>query len=162
VPARRMHGEAGASLVIALGFLIMFSLLIPAIVSLGGNNLLGTVRLQNQRSDVYTADGALDGAIQYLRQPANASCGRPNAAACSYTTTLNSKTATVTINPNPETIDNLFLLDRTVDLVATVNGKAAKATVIVRDSETGAVGEALPPGCTVVPCVDVETWQSLR
>jgi hypothetical protein len=153
-----MHGEAGASLVIALGFLVMFGLLIPAIVSLGGNNLIGTVRLQDQRADVYTADGALDGAVQYLRQPANGSCGRPNAAVCSYTTTLNGKTATVTMDAK----GGLFELDRTIDLAATVNGKTAHATVIIRDSESGAVGETLPPGCTVIPCVDVELWQSLR
>ena len=43
--ARRCRGERGASLVIALGFLALCGVLIPAIVSLAGTNLAGTSRL---------------------------------------------------------------------------------------------------------------------
>ena len=74
---RRLHGEDGVSLAIVLGFLMLFGILIPSILQLGDNNLLDTVRLSEQRGGVYVADGGLDGAIQYLRQPANANVRAP-------------------------------------------------------------------------------------
>ena len=147
-----MRGEDGASLVVALGFLMMFGILIPSIAALGSNNLLATVRLQDQRGAVYTADGALDGAIQYLRLPAHLSCGRPPPAVpCpDFEATLNNKTATVSV----DAVGGVFDLDRTVLLTAWIDGvpgRTAMATVIVRDSDAF---EAIPP-------VDVILWKSL-
>jgi hypothetical protein len=140
-----MHGEDGVSLAIALGFLMLFGILIPSIVQLGGNNLLDTVRLKEQRGDVYVADAGLDGAIQYLRQPANNTCGSLLGPTCGFSTgTLNGESATVTITPRGGALDG----DRTVDLVASVNGKArATATVVIRDSSPA-----------TEPPVDVKSW----
>jgi hypothetical protein len=145
VAPRRFHGEDGVSLAIALGFLMLFGILIPSIVQLGGNNLLDTVRLKEQRGEVYVADAGLDGAIQYLRQPAHNTCGSLLGPTCSFSTgTLNGKSATVTITPRGGALD----FDRTVDLIATVDGKArAAATIVIRDSNTA-----------TEPPVDVKSW----
>jgi hypothetical protein len=144
----RARGEDGASLLIALAFLTVFGLLIPAIVTLGGTNLLATNRLGEQRTDVYTADGALDGAIQYIRQQAHNTCGKASYPDCSFSTTLNGTTATVSIKAAGSIRD----CDRTVNLVASIGATpTAKATVIVRDCNPAAP-----------PPVDVASWQHLR
>jgi hypothetical protein len=142
---RRLHGEDGVSLAIALGFLMLFGILIPAIVQFGGNSLLDTARLKEQRGDVYVADAGLDGAIQFLRQPANATCGLPLAPSCTFSTgVLNGKSANVSITAR----GGVFEQDRTVDLVANVGGKdRATASVVIRDSSTAAE-----------PPVDVKSW----
>jgi hypothetical protein len=148
VAPRRFHGEDGVSLAIALGFLMLFSLLIPAILQLGDSNLLDTVRLREQRGDVYAAGGGLDGAIQYLRQPAHSTCGRALGPSCSFSTTVNGESAEVSITPKGGVFDG----DRTVDLAATVGGEVrATATVVIRDSSTAAE-----------PPVDVKSWTYLR
>jgi hypothetical protein len=148
--SRRTRGEDGASLILALAFLLVFAILIPAILDLGTTNVLSTSRLKSQRSTTYEADGAMDGAIQYLRlHPA---CGRP-ATVCpesSFQTNLNDGTAaTVTwsaVDPDP------FKLDRDVSLVSTVDGTPrVNARVVIRDSSTA----DLPP-------VDVKSWQYVR
>src|SRR4051794_41186552 len=72
--AKRLKGERGASLLLALGFLALCGVLIPAIVNLGSTNLVDTSRLHDQRSVVYAADGAVDAALQYLR--VDTGCGR--------------------------------------------------------------------------------------
>src|SRR5690349_16451329 len=53
---RRFSGERGASLLLALGFLLAFSLAIPALLRLGATNFLATTRLRDQRAEVYVAD----------------------------------------------------------------------------------------------------------
>ena len=72
---RRCRGGAGAaSLVLALGFLALCGVLIPAMVQPGGHQSHGAPRGSIPSAvDLYAADGAVDGAIQYLRQ--NPACG---------------------------------------------------------------------------------------
>ena len=157
--ARRCRGERGASLVIALGFLALCGVLIPAIVSLAGTNLAGTSRLHTQRSDLYAADGAVDGAIQYLRQ--NSGCGTlygncpspvtdPSCpGGTGYSASVNGSVACVAVNAK----GGVFDLDRTVELIATVGAKQrVDATAIIRDSKLSS---------TVLPGnqpVDVKRW----
>ena len=110
------------------------------------------MQLQGQRRDAYGADGAVDAAIQYLRN--NHGCGRPfvncpitdNAAF--YTATINGSDVTVALTPDP----NPFNADRDLVLEASVGGRPrVRAEIIVRDS-TG----------DKVPTVDVKSWVYLR
>jgi hypothetical protein len=145
-----MRGEDGASLILALAFLMVFAVLIPAILDLGTTNVLSTARLKSQRSTTYEADGAMDGAIQYLRL--HPICGRP-ATTCSvsdFETSLNNGTsARVTwspVDPDP------FKLDRDIELVSSVEGTPrVRARVIIRDSSADAIAP-----------IDVKSWQYVR
>ena len=118
-PRRRATGEAGASLLLALGFLALCGALIPAIVNLSGTNQIDTSRLHEQRNGVYAADGAVDGAIQYLRE--HTGCGRASGFCPTgnvYSATLNGTKANVSISLAP-----FNELDRKVELKATLEGE---------------------------------------
>jgi hypothetical protein len=148
----RAQGEAGVSLVLALIFLASVGLLIPAIARLGSTDAVGTVQLQGQRRDAYAADGAVDAAIQYLRN--HHGCGRtfPSCPIADnanfYGATINGSDVEVALTADPKP----FNLDRDVTLIASVDGKPrVSAEVIVRDSS----GKALPS-------VDVKSWAYLR
>jgi hypothetical protein len=145
---------------IALAFLVLFGLAIPPLLQLGATNLLTTSRLQEQRTIVYAADGATDGALQYLR--AHPGCGRPfqTASSCpirtgsstsQFSATVGGRTATTTITATGAPLE----LDRSVTLSTQVDGAArVNATAVLRDSQTvGAVTE---------PPVDVKTWKYVR
>lgn len=93
--SHRLQDEDGVTLVMALGFLALFGLLIPALLSLASANLLATSRLHEQRAVVYAADGATDGALQYTRT--HPGCGHQGTT-CSYQVTLNGKYATTSIS----------------------------------------------------------------
>ncbi len=164
---RRMHGEDGVSLILALGFLMAFGLLIPAILSLGTTNLAATSRLHEQRDTIYTADAATDGAIQFLRKFPN--CGRPlqNSTTCPIIDGLNSLTSTYSVNENGETATTKITcgfvgvahsceaqnVNRPLTLVTTdADGKTrVTAEIIVRDGSTA----------TPIP-VDVQKWTYSR
>src|SRR5262245_895744 len=137
---------------------MVFALLIPAILDLGTSSVLGTTKLQTQRADVYTADGAMDGAIQYLRR--HSECGRVFEGDCPippgcpvvnkpcFSFTANNKTAVVTWTARG--IGGEF--DRSIDLVSTEGGvQRVVAHVVISDS----VGAIEPP-------VDVKTWRYNR
>jgi hypothetical protein len=147
---RRCHGESGVSLLLALGFLALFSVFIPKLLELGATDLLGTSRLHEQRAAIYAADGTTDGAIQYLR--AHTNCGRPINGSCPITdfrATVNGVPAITTFTFAGSAID----YDRTLDLNTSVNGVSrVRARVIIRDAN---------PGTGDVP-VDVKSWTYLR
>jgi len=148
----RCRGEDGATLIIALAFLMLFALLIPALLELGTTNLKATTRLHEQRSAVYAADGATEGAVQYLRS--RIACGRPIAGSCpisqfQYTDPESGTTATTTWQFGGSAFD----YDRTFNLTTTVGGVTrVTARVIIRDSTPTAGG---------VP-VDVVNWTYRR
>jgi len=61
------QNEGGASLVLALVFMVVISLVLAALVSLAGTNLLNTSNLQGVRNVEYASDAAVEGAIQMAR-----------------------------------------------------------------------------------------------
>ncbi|HLX88926.1 MAG TPA: hypothetical protein VKR22_10795 [Acidimicrobiales bacterium] len=64
--------ESGASLLIALVFVVAIAVLLIAIVNLSGTNLTDTAQLQNERALEYSADAVVDTAIQadrYVKTP---------------------------------------------------------------------------------------------
>jgi hypothetical protein len=147
----RFRGEEGATLLIALGFLMLFALLIPALLELGSTNLKATSRLHEQRADVYAADGATEGAIQYLRS--RPSCGRPIGGSCPITQFQYTDPSGTTATATWQYAGSVFDFDRTFMLTTTVGGVTrVTARVIVRDS-TPATGGAP---------VDVVNWTYRR
>jgi hypothetical protein len=140
-------------MLLALGFLAMFSVFIPALINLGATNLQETARLQDARTITYAADAATDGAIQFLR--ANTDCGRPINGSCpgnaaSFSVTVNSVTAITTWTFAGQAID----YDRTFSLTTKVGGiTRVQATVIIRDANPGS-GPDVP--------VDVASWKYVR
>ena len=65
--AGRLHGERGASLVIALVFLAVFGLVTVAILGFGDVSLRASRGYRSQRAANYATDAALDGAINRVR-----------------------------------------------------------------------------------------------
>lgn len=72
--ARRspVRNEAGAVLILALVFVLIVSVSVLALLSLGGGSLLSTGNLRTLRSTEYAADGAVDAAMQATRYSYNA------------------------------------------------------------------------------------------
>lgn len=64
---RRCSGEEGVSLLIALAFLAAFGLWIGTILTLTTANEHGTTVIRSQRSVTYSADSAVSGALQWIR-----------------------------------------------------------------------------------------------
>jgi hypothetical protein len=70
--------EEGATLVLALVFAIAVGLIVAALASLAGTNLLTTTNLQSQRNLEFAADGAVDASIQNLRFQTPSSTTNPS------------------------------------------------------------------------------------
>ena len=64
---RRHRGEEGATLVLALVFMIIIALVLVAAISFSGNGLLNTTNLLQQESLEYRSSGAVQVAIQTVR-----------------------------------------------------------------------------------------------
>jgi hypothetical protein len=144
VTRRRARGEDGVTLILALAFLSLFALVIPALLQLGSTNLLDTSRLEEQRTDIYAANGATEGAIQYLRDHPN--CGRLGLPCPASRFVWSGATA------NFAYAGGVLDFDRTFNITTTV-GSATRvtATVVIRDSQE--LGSAEIP-------VDVKSWQA--
>ena len=84
---RRARQEDGAILLLALVFLTFIGVGAAMLLNYSSTNLRATVALRPVRSKEFAADGAVEGAINKLRQ---------NAALCST-----AKTGFFTVNPAP-------------------------------------------------------------
>lgn len=67
-----VRNEGGAVLILALVFVLIVSVSVLALLSLGGGSLLSTGNLRILRSTEYAADGAVDAAMQATRYSYNA------------------------------------------------------------------------------------------
>jgi Tfp pilus assembly protein PilX len=65
--SRDSRDDAGAVLILALVFIIVIAVVLLALVTLSGNDLLNTSNLKAQRSLEYAADGATTAAVQAVR-----------------------------------------------------------------------------------------------
>jgi hypothetical protein len=145
-----VRDQEGQALVLALAFLAFFGLVIAALLSFAGANVLATSQLRQQRSATYAADGATDAAINIARADRN--IGAFGAAPCmdssSFTVTAPDGTiAAVTCVSLASALD----LDRNVRFTASVGGVAkVVAQVVFHDSATSGV---LPPSD-----VEVKSW----
>ncbi|HUA94959.1 MAG TPA: hypothetical protein VMB82_05475 [Acidimicrobiales bacterium] len=64
---RRTRGEDGATLLLALIFMVAVGLILTAILSLSGNDLANTSNLLSQQSLEFSAGGAVNAAIENVR-----------------------------------------------------------------------------------------------
>jgi len=64
---RPRSDESGAILILAVVFITAIALILLALVSMSGNDLLNTSNLKTQRSLEYAADGATTAAVQAVR-----------------------------------------------------------------------------------------------
>jgi hypothetical protein len=62
-----IRDEQGAILILAMVFVLVISMSVLALLSVGGNSLLVTAQLRTQRAVSYAASGATDAAIQSVR-----------------------------------------------------------------------------------------------
>jgi hypothetical protein len=79
-PRSRLHGEQGASMALILALIAILGLCVGAIATQGTAGMLAVQGVRNQRSDVYGAEGAIDGAINYMRD--NLTRGRLDTGSC--------------------------------------------------------------------------------
>jgi hypothetical protein len=146
IRSRRFQGEDGQILVIVMAFMMLFAILIPAILGLASTNLKATTKIHDQRDAAWAVDGAMDGAIQYVRGDVDFG----NGDFCpTFRVTLNGVEAEVTC---VSVRDDVLELDRHIQFDATAGDAALTATVFFRDSSAGG-GE---------PDVDVESWRYER
>lgn len=137
------RGEAGVALIFALVFLSLFGTLIAVVLGFTNSSVLATQRHREQRAAVYAADGAIDGAIQYVRTDAQR--GAYGGSCPGFEAMIGGVTATVTCASAGEADD----VDRTVAFVATVGATPrVTARVIYRDATAQ----------TNQPQVDVISW----
>jgi len=127
----KLRDEDGQALLIALAFLAFFGIVIAAILGFAEASVRTTTNLREQRSTVYAADGAMDGAIQYARMHLEA--GAYGANPCiTYSATLNGVTATVTC----VSVGNPLNSDRRVLFTASVDGVPRVETDVIFDGVT--------------------------
>jgi hypothetical protein len=147
-----MQGEEGVTLILALAFLSLFAVMIPALLNLGTTNLLGTSRLHDQRAGVYAADSATEGAIQYLRY--HTECGRLGLSC--PTSSFGFQSGTTSATANFVYSGGVLDFDRTFTITTTVGSGGAtrlRAVVIIRDSKQQGTSEQP---------VDVKEWTYFR
>lgn len=144
----KLRNEDGQALVLALAFLFFFGLVIATMLGFADASVLATERLRDERSALYAADGATDGAIQYAR--GNPAAGAFGASPCiTFSASLNGVTATVTCESLADPRDR----DRTVQFTASVGGVAqVQAKVKYYDGVAGVGG---------TPALDVLSWTVL-
>jgi len=61
------RSESGTALILALVFVLGIGVVLVPLVSLAGANILNTTNLRQQRSVEFSADAAMDGAIETVR-----------------------------------------------------------------------------------------------
>ena len=83
-PRSRLHGEQGASLAIILALIAILGICIGAIATQGTAGMMAVRGVANQRGDVYGAEGAIDGAVNYMRN--DLTRGRADASSCPTST----------------------------------------------------------------------------
>ncbi len=66
-PRSRLHGERGASMVLILALITILGLCVGGIAVQGTAGMMAVQGVKNQRNDIYGAEGAIDGAINYIR-----------------------------------------------------------------------------------------------
>lgn len=144
----RASDERGASLIMALVFVTIFTAIAVAILDQASTGLIATERYRELRTSVYAADGGVDAAIEVVR--ADPLLGAVGGTCPPFTTVVGESVSVTCSNVNASFLD----LDRKVEFTGSVGGVArVKAVVIYRDNN------ALTPS---TPAVDILSWRYLR
>jgi hypothetical protein len=79
-PRSRLHGQQGASMALILALIAILGLCVGAIATQGTAGMMAVRGVTNQRSDVYGAAGAVDSAINFIRN--DLTRGRLDTSSC--------------------------------------------------------------------------------
>ena len=90
------NDQDGATLILALVFIVVLGLVIGVLTSLAGTNLTDTVQLQGQRGIEYAVGGVTDAEIQSLRYLNGAPAGNNSTGSYQQCSTFPSKISTYT------------------------------------------------------------------
>lgn len=123
---RVKRNDRGAALVIALAFLALFSLLLVSTLTAaeGGLHISDTLKVQPVR--MYSADGAIEKAIQGIRY--DVTLGRDDGINCDTTAQLNGKTMYITCDPQDGSgLSQLGGSSPTLGIIALSNGAGNEA-----------------------------------
>lgn len=130
----RIRNEEGSALLLALAFLALFGLWIAAVLGFGNASVLATERLRDQRIAIYAADGAVQGAIQFIRG-ATDQCGWSYSPPCHFNVTIGGLPVTVDSVFDGNEIGPVIDADRTVKFTASIGGvEHVVARVLFQDS----------------------------
>ena len=152
--------ERGQVLILALGFLVFFGLVIGAIGTFVGANVLSTERLRQQRYEAYVADGATDAAIHVaVADPAIGAFGSglcqptgslPQTLLTRTDTTPDGTVVTANVSCTATTTDDAFAFDRKITFTTSIGSTKMVVAVVQYHDSTTPVGQ--------VPPIDVITW----
>ncbi len=152
--------DTGASLILALIFLIVAALTLTALVSFAGTGLLDTAGFTSQRGLQYGADGAVEIAIQHVRYQADAYTTLANCLGSTPTTTSSVQlsefqvTAQYRVYCDGVTYPNVPTFSET----ATVTGTTVTTSRLFTVTHTSWVGYGLSVvGTSTVSSVVAET-----
>jgi len=150
-----IRDEDGQALVLALVFLLFFGLVIGAMLAFAGASVLSTERLREQRSTVYSADGATDAAIQIaLKNTTVGGYADPRCQAAIPTTATAPILLTTTATTSDATVANVictwsqdqFQPERTVTFTTFAGGGSSpvvQATVLFHDTRSPVTANVL-------------------
>jgi len=150
-----IRDEDGQALVLALVFLLFFGLVIGAMLAFAGASVLSTERLREQRSTVYSADGATDAAIRIaLKNTTVGGYADPRCQAAIPTTATAPILLTTTATTSDATVANVictwsqdqFQPERTVTFTTFAGGGSSpvvQATVLFHDTQSPVTANVL-------------------
>ncbi len=93
------HDEEGAALLMALVFLLLFAIAVPALLGFSFSSIRYATTVEDRGRVAYAGDGAVESAIANLR--ANATLGVEGGPACDSTVNLNGTPVLVRCAPKP-------------------------------------------------------------
>ena len=110
---RRLHGEDGASLVLAMAFLILFGLILVALLGFAVTSFKAGGDVGDREKATYAADAAIDTAVARMRQDAGMQTGRnasyTGSQPCGLTYHPTDGTPDATATCNPQTTSGAVL-----------------------------------------------------
>jgi hypothetical protein len=119
---RPQHADSGATLILAIGFMVVISLVGGALAMLVSSGLGNRTPLQNLRSTQYSADGAIEYAISHVRGLPKFPCEMPGFLRDSDPPALNNIAIRVDWVPDCtrqiQSPDGTFLIQRDVTFSA--------------------------------------------
>ncbi len=101
-PARRARGEEGVVLAWALAFLVVVGIVVFFVLGYTSTSINSSTRLANQRSALYAVDGAVNNAIRYVQNNANAGVQGGSNNVCPSPVALNSQSVSVQCTPSTD------------------------------------------------------------
>lgn len=125
--ARRLRGESGASLVIAMAFLTLFGVFIAALLGFAATSFKATVAVHDQGMAVYAAEGAVDTALTRIRNQPTMQLGQSGDTGCGLTFPALDGAPPASVTCTPQTPAGAVRpgIDGPANAILTMNGNLA-------------------------------------